>query len=32
MMGVHIEAIKEDGYEREQLKSKVDSILNKFNW
>ena len=32
MIGASIEAIKEDSYEREQLKAKVDGILNKFNW
>jgi hypothetical protein len=32
MLGVSIEAIKEDSHEREVLKSKVDEILGKFNW
>jgi hypothetical protein len=32
MLGVSIEAIKEDSHEREQLKSKVDAIIGKFNW
>lgn len=32
MLGVSIEAIKEDSHEREQLKSKVDEILGRFNW
>lgn len=32
MLGVSIEAIKEDSHEREQLKSKVDAILDKFSW
>jgi len=32
MLGVSIEAIKEDSHEREQLKNKVDAILDKFSW
>ena len=32
MLGVSIEAVKESAYEREQLKTKVDEILGKFNW
>jgi hypothetical protein len=32
MLGVSIEAVKESAYEREQLKTKVDDILGKFNW
>jgi len=32
MVGVHVEAIKDSGYEREELKKKVDAILNKFDF
>jgi len=32
MLGVNIESIKEDVESRNDLKSKVDSILGKFNW
>lgn len=32
MLGVSMDAIKEDSHEREVLKSKVDAILGKFNW
>jgi hypothetical protein len=32
MLGADIEAIKESPAIRESMKSKVDSILDKFNW
>ena len=32
MVGTNIETIKESSHDREQLKSKVDEILGKFNW
>jgi len=32
MLGADIETIKEDADVRKQLKSKVDGILNKFNF
>ena len=32
MLGVNMDAIKEDSETRKQVKSKVDEILGKFNW
>ena len=32
MLGANIESIKEDADTRSQLKSKVDAIINKFEW
>ena len=32
MVGTSIEAIKEDGFERNSLKNKVDAIIGKFDW
>jgi hypothetical protein len=32
MLGANIESIKEDAESRSELKTKVDSILEKFNW
>jgi len=32
MLGANIESIKEDAESRSELKTKVDSILGKFNW
>jgi hypothetical protein len=32
MVGTSIEAIKEDGFERNALKNKVDAIIGKFDW
>ena len=32
MLGTDLEAIKEDKHYRADVKSKVDSILGKFNW
>ena len=32
MLGTNLEALKEDVGAREDLKSKVDGILGKFNW
>jgi len=32
MLGTNIEDVKEDAYVRENLKSKVDAILGKFDW
>jgi len=32
MLGVNMDAIKEDSEARKQVKSKVDEILGKFNW
>jgi len=32
MLGVSMDALKEDGYERTALKNKVDAIISKFDW
>jgi hypothetical protein len=32
IVGVSMDALKEDGYERHALKNKVDAIIDKFNW
>jgi len=32
MLGANIEALKEDSHARSELKSKVDAIINKFEW
>jgi hypothetical protein len=32
MLGANLESIKEDSVARSEVKSKVDAILNKFNW
>jgi len=32
MLGANLESIKEDAGSRSDLKTKVDSILEKFNW
>ncbi len=32
MLGANLESIKEDSTARSEVKSKVDAILNKFNW
>jgi hypothetical protein len=32
MLGTNIEMIKEDPYARKDVKSKVDSILERFDW
>ena len=32
IVGVSMDALKEDGFERHALKNKVDAIINKFNW
>jgi hypothetical protein len=32
MLGTNIDEVKEDAYVRENLKSKVDEILGKFDW
>jgi hypothetical protein len=32
MLGANLESIKEDSVSRSDLKSKVDSILGKFEW
>ena len=32
IIGVSMDAIKEDGFERETLKKKVDAIIGKFDW
>ena len=32
ILGVSMDAIKEDGFERETLKKKVDAIIGKFDW
>ena len=32
MLGANIESIKEDAHTRNELKSKVDNILKRFEW
>jgi hypothetical protein len=32
MLGANMESIKEDADSRSELKSKVDAIINKFEW
>jgi hypothetical protein len=32
MLGANLESLKEDSHARNDLKSKVDAIINKFEW